>query len=60
MSYLGKKQYRKNKDEKEEKEEIENLCNERARLVCIVTHFKNTNEEYGQIKQAVEENVKDI
>jgi hypothetical protein len=45
---------------KRERREIENLYNEKARLEAIVTHFKNNNEEYSQIKQTVEENVKSV
>jgi hypothetical protein len=43
-----------------ERREIENLCNEKTRLEALVTHFKNNNEEYLKIKQAVEEKVNDV
>ena len=43
-----------------ERREIENLYNERTRLEAIVTGFKSSNEEYLKIKQAAEENVKNV
>jgi hypothetical protein len=43
-----------------ERRKTENLCNERARLECIVTEFKNNNEEYLKIKEIAEEKVKDV
>jgi hypothetical protein len=45
---------------KRERREIENLCNEKTRLESIVTQFRNNNEEYLKIKQAVEEKVKSV
>ena len=41
-----------------ERRVIENLYNEKARIVNLVTQFKNNNEEYLKIKQSAEENVK--
>jgi hypothetical protein len=43
-----------------ERREIENLYNEKARIMNLVTHFKNNNEEYHKIKLAGEEKVKDV
>jgi len=43
-----------------ERGEIEHLQNEKARLECIVTEFKNNNEEYLKIKEIAEEKVKDV
>jgi cell division septum initiation protein DivIVA len=43
-----------------ERREIENLYNERTRLGALVTGFKSSNEEYLKIKQAAEENVKNV
>jgi transposase len=44
-----------------ERREIENLYNEKARLVAIVTGFKSNNEEYlDKIEQAAEEKIKEV
>jgi len=45
---------------KRERIEIRKLYNEKARIVNLVTQFKNNNEEYLKIKQAAEEKVKDV
>jgi transposase len=37
-----------------QRRQIENLYNEKARLEALITGFKNNNEEYNKIKQAVE------
>jgi hypothetical protein len=43
-----------------ERRQIEKLYNEKARIDNLVTHFKNSNEDYNKIKQAAEEKVKDV
>src|SRR5215203_3368287 len=43
-----------------ERREIENLCNEKARIENLVTHFKNNNEEYLKIKQTSYQEVKSL
>jgi hypothetical protein len=43
-----------------ERRKIENLHNEKARIENLVTYFKNSNEDYNKIRQAVEEKVKDV
>jgi hypothetical protein len=43
-----------------ERRKMENLCNEKARLDAIVTEFKSNNEEYVEIRQVSEENVKSV
>jgi predicted transcriptional regulator len=43
-----------------ERREIESLYNEKIRLEALVTGFKNNNEEYLKLKQAAEENVKNV
>jgi hypothetical protein len=43
-----------------ERRELENLCNEKTKLEAVVTRFKSSNEEYLEIKQTAEENVKSV
>jgi transposase len=43
-----------------ERRQIEKLYNEKAGIANLVTHFKNNNEEYLEIKQTAEEKVKDV
>jgi hypothetical protein len=43
-----------------ERREIEKIYNEKTSLSALVSKFKNNNEEYLKIKQAAEEEVKDV
>jgi hypothetical protein len=45
---------------KRERREIQSLCNKKQRLEALVSDFKNSNEDYVEIEQTAEENVKSV